>query len=268
MNGTIALSRADRRPPLNISTAARAQLQRFGDTMSNTERSAPLAPESARFSNARRIPLQTEASPAREPAQAGGAPHNPFASFAPPEAGASRDTNAETKLYEVPRELIEIARARANGAERAGKTTPLAPRPDAELEATLRAYTARLSTQPPRVPSLLLDVPIGRGVAAEPSELLEVERDARGKQDAVRTAAPELAAEQTTAELAIAAGPEPALPERRPLSPHTLERRAAVRGSALRGRDARLSNESRAWMVYTALSLMGLASCAHVLLAP
>src|SRR6186713_823510 len=122
--------------------------------MSNMERSAALCtPPSSRVSEPRRVVLVADATPRESTA----ASRNPFASFAPTAAGAAREMNAETKVYEVPRELIEIARARANGAEPAGKTTPLAPRPDAELEATLRAYTARLSTKPPRVPSVLLD---------------------------------------------------------------------------------------------------------------
>jgi hypothetical protein len=209
--------------------------------MSNMERSAALCtPPSSRFSEARRVVLVADATP-REPTAA--ASRNPFSSFAPTAAGAAREMNAETKVYEVPRELIEIARARANGAEPAGKTTPLAPRPDAELEATLRAYTARLSTKPPRVPSVLLDEAIAADVAAEPAAPIAVER--------------------TTSAPAAALEPKPLLLERRPAS-----RRPALRDGAALKRAAHPASESRAWMVYAALSLMGLASCAHVLLAP
>jgi hypothetical protein len=212
--------------------------------MSNSERSALVAPESTRFSQARRIKLVAEVIHSSGAARA-----NPFASFAASEAGPGREMNAATKVYEVPRELIEIARARANGAEPAGKTTPLAPRPDAELEATLRAYTARLSTKPPRVPSALLEEAVAEDVSASRSE------------------APPLAAEPNMAkpnatEPAAVREPEPLL----------LERPMSARPSANQGaplvRARRPARESQAWMVYAALSLLGLASCAHVLLAP
>lgn len=201
--------------------------------MSNTERSALRAPESSGCSDPHRIALATEGIQAPD-LRAGGAARNPFASFAPPEGGAARDMNVETKLYEVPRELIEIARARANGAEPPGATTPLAPRPDAELEATLRAYTARLSTKPPRVPSLLLR----EVTAADATERHAHEPD-------------------------LAAQPEPSSLEQRRPSP----RQPDGDGGALT-REARAGSESRAWMVYAALCLVGLASCAHVLFAP
>jgi hypothetical protein len=208
--------------------------------MSNSERSALVAPESTRFSQARRIKLVAEVIHSSGAARA-----NPFASFAASEAGPGREMNAATKVYEVPRELIEIARARANGAEPAGKTTPLAPRPDAELEATLRAYTARLSTKPPRVPSELLNEAVAADVAASPSE-----------------AAPPLAAEPNMIEPNAVLEPEPLL----------LERPTSTRPSARHGAPLvparRPARESQSWMVYAALSLLGLASCAHVLLAP
>jgi hypothetical protein len=59
--------------------------------------------------------------------------------------GGPREMNAETKIYEVPRELIEIARARANSKEATGTVTPIAPRPGPDLEATLLAYTEAMS---------------------------------------------------------------------------------------------------------------------------
>jgi hypothetical protein len=233
--------------------------------MSNTERSAHLPPKSKRFSTTRRVALAKEGIHARPSPRSAAATHNPFASFAPPEAGAARDTNAETKLYEVPRELIEIARA--NGAEPAGKTTPLAPRPDAALQATLQAYTARLSAKPPRVPSLLLDEAVAAAEAPEPSRALE--RDPEDREvvfsepaPAESVAAAPKAPEPKAAELAVAAL-APLVFERRRIS-----HRPAVRDSARRARDAQPAGESRAWFVYAALSLVGLASCAYVLLAP
>lgn len=74
---------------------------------------------------------------------------NPFASF----GAAAGDGDGETKLYQVPRELIELARARAENASSAGTLTPIAPRPNAELEATLSAYTAGLRNTSERAPS-------------------------------------------------------------------------------------------------------------------
>jgi hypothetical protein len=229
--------------------------------MSNTERSALLTPKSKRFSTTRRKPLAAEGIHARPSARTAAAAHNPFASFAAPEAGAGRDTNAETKLYEVPRELIEIARARANGAEPAGKTTPLAPRPDAALQATLQAYTARLSTKPPRVPSLLLDEAVDTSVVPEPSQARELEPDARELPSAEPIAAASVAAEPEAAERAIAPQLAPLVFERRRIS-----RRPAIRGGAQRAREPHAASEARAWMVYAALSLIGLVS--YVLLAP
>jgi hypothetical protein len=126
-----------------------------------------------------------------------------------------------------------------------GKTTPLAPRPDAGLEATLRAYTARLSTKPPRVPSALLDEAVAADVAAPRGE-----------------PAPPLAAEPSATEPAAVLEPEPLLLER-----PTSTRPADRHGEPL-VRARRPARESQSWMVYAALSLLGLASCAHVLLAP
>jgi hypothetical protein len=234
--------------------------------MSNTERSDLLTPKSKRFSTARRKPLGAEGTHARPSARKAAAAHNPFASFAAPEAGAGRDTNAETKLYEVPRELIEIARARANGAEPAGKTTPLAPRPDAALQATLQAYTARLSTKPPRVPSLLLDEAIAVAVVPEPTQARQLEPDARELLVAEPVVAASVAAEAKAtepkaAELAVAPQLAPLVFERRRIA-----RRPAVRDSAQRVHESHPASESRAWMVYAALSLIGLVS--YVLLAP
>jgi hypothetical protein len=221
--------------------------------MANTERFSALhSPATSRF-DGRRMPLATDAVHAREPSGAA-APRNPFASFAP-SAGASRDNNAETKLYQVPRELIEIARARAQGAEPSGMTTPLAPRPDAELEATLRAYTARLSSKPPRLPRVMLD----------DSMAIDVAVDAGGLEPAARAKSGEGAAPE----------PEPLLLER-PSSRRPSSLQPSSLGSGVRSSVSRQSAPgaaasaaaSRGWLVYAALCLMGLAASAHVLLAP
>jgi hypothetical protein len=226
--------------------------------MANTERFSALhSPASSRF-DGRRMPLATDAVHAREPSRAA-APRNPFASFAP-SAGASRDNNAETKLYQVPRELIEIARARAQGAEPSGMTTPLAPRPDADLEATLREYTARLSSKPPRLPRVTLD----------DSMAIDVAVDAEGLEPAARAKSGEGAAPE----------PEPLLLERpssrRPSSLQPSSLQPSSLGSGVRSSASRQSAPgaaasaaaSRGWLVYAALCLMGLAASAHVLLAP
>lgn len=71
-----------------------------------------------------------------------------FSSVAP--SDAPRGGGAETKLYQVPRELIEIARANAKSRKAAavGTLTPIAPRPDAEIEANTKAYAAQVSESP------------------------------------------------------------------------------------------------------------------------
>lgn len=77
-------------------------------------------------------------APAEAPAES-----NPFASLA---SSAFGEPDGETKAFEVPRELIELARARAaEPTSTKGTLTPIAPRPNAELEATLAAYTAGLA---------------------------------------------------------------------------------------------------------------------------
>jgi hypothetical protein len=105
------------------------------------------------------------------PAKAG------FSSVAPSEA--PRGGGAETKLYQVPRELIEIARANAKNRKAAavGTLTPIAPRPDAEVEASAKAYAAQVS-ESPAAPSdihLLADVaPTSDGAAASSGTRLAI----------------------------------------------------------------------------------------------
>jgi hypothetical protein len=69
----------------------------------------------------------------------------PFASLEPTTPASTGDTGAETKHYEVPRELIEIARAKLARDARSGTLTPIAPRPSADLDAALQAYAASVS---------------------------------------------------------------------------------------------------------------------------
>jgi len=160
--------------------------------MPNQERSAPMQPApSNRFSQARRSQratndLQAHEAPhdiavptARNPFAAleqsgvrdtaAATARNPFASL----ASSGQETAAATTLYEVPRELIEMARAHASEADAAGTATPLAPRPDAELEATVRAYTERVSNKPARLPIELMAATIAPepGVELEPEPL-------------------------------------------------------------------------------------------------
>lgn len=100
-----------------------------------------------------------------------------FSSVAPSEA--PRGGGAETKLYQVPRELIEIARANAKSRKAAavGTLTPIAPRPDAELEANAKAYAAQIS-ESPAAPSdirLLADAsPASDGVPASSGTRLAI----------------------------------------------------------------------------------------------
>ncbi len=127
-----------------------------------TERGHAYAARSAMTKTPRTPPTSTAAP--RPPAEALGSEvaaqpsgeavevSNPFASLASPQPG---DAGGETKLFEVPRELIEIARARATDptSSCAGTLTPIAPRPNAELEATLAAYTAGLTSTSGQTPS-------------------------------------------------------------------------------------------------------------------
>lgn len=114
----------------------------------------PLAPNEVRLPESTRTPVTSAQAP------------NPFASLAP----SGRDAAAETQLFEVPRELIEMARAHASASD-ANAPTPVAPRPDAELEAVVRAYTARLSSKPARAPVELMSVSIAPPSGADPEPM-------------------------------------------------------------------------------------------------
>jgi hypothetical protein len=94
------------------------------------------------------VPVQ--ASQSVKPGKPSGVPaargaHNPFASLAPAPSALAGDTGAETKHYEVPRELIEIARAKLASDVRSGTLTPLAPRPTPDIDGALRVYAASVS---------------------------------------------------------------------------------------------------------------------------
>lgn len=91
-------------------------------------------------------------APAAPPVDAE-AESNPFASLV-------GDGDGDTKLYQAPRELIELARAIAERSSSAGTLTPIAPRPNAELEATLAAYTAGLGNPSGRANRPLLLSPV------------------------------------------------------------------------------------------------------------
>lgn len=113
--------------------------------MSNPKRVAPIASspcpgasEGRAFE--RTVRRDQPSSPALERSTTG-VSINPFASF----AGLPGEAGAETKHYEVPRELIEIARATASSREPVGALTPIAPRPSPELAASLHAYAALVS---------------------------------------------------------------------------------------------------------------------------
>lgn len=218
--------------------------------MSNPERSVSMV-QSSRSLDARveSLAASEELAPETKRARLVAVPaHNPFASLAPsPSAG--REANAETKLYEVPRELIEIARARSADAEAAGTTTPLAPRPDAELEAALWEYSARVSSAPAGVSPALLELASATSPIDAPSG---DGRTSDGRTSEGRTSDDQIG-ELEAAPLTLST---------RRIGPR---RPSRLRDAPL-PRGAQAPSSSRAWMVYAALSLMGLASCAHVLL--
>ena len=113
--------------------------------MSNSQRfavtpSARVASDSLAFEIAASL---NEVSVSRP---ASGVSKKPLSAVAP--SDAPRGGGAETKLYQVPRELIEIARANARSRKHVGTLTPIAPRPDAEIEAGAKAYAALISESP------------------------------------------------------------------------------------------------------------------------
>lgn len=143
-----------------------------------TERGRAHAVRSAMTKTPRNPPSSTGAprppAAAPRPEEAGPAPgeapaSNPFASLA---SSSLSEPGGETKLYEVPRELIEIARARAAEPRASkGTLTPIAPRPNAELEASLAAYTAGLAA------TSGAPVPSSRRPGAEPPPRQELDAE-------------------------------------------------------------------------------------------
>lgn len=248
-----------------------------------TERGHAYAVRSAMTKTPRNPPSSTGAP--RPPAAAprseeagpppGDAPEssNPFASLASSSLG---EPGGETKLYEVPRELIEIARARAAEPKASkGTLTPIAPRPNAELEATLAAYTAGLAGT----------APSSRPAAAEPALRQEVETlrstpanayEESGtvlRRDAARASEPPplplSAARRSDPQPrsdAARRGASQRLPalERKPvlLSPVSPSSKPAARP---RSTPAAAATPKRPWVLYLGLCLI-VGYCAHLLL--
>jgi hypothetical protein len=175
---------------------------------------------------------------------------NPFASLAAP-AGRTIafSTGAETKAYQVPRELIEIARARVNVCP-SNALTPLAPRPDQGIEATVLANAAAVSASTVREQPVLAES-AEPSVAHEPSgdePMLEVTSDAEAAVEG--------------AEVVYGSDIAPSLDAAQPLE---LRRRIRANDVAF---DLTLAEpdeppSSRAWLYYAAgLSLVGAATLA------
>jgi hypothetical protein len=199
------------------------------------------------------------------------APSNPFASL----AGSEADDDGATKAYQVPRELIELARANADSPSSGGTLTPIAPRPNAELEATLAAYTAGLSTSG-RVPSSR------PGAAAQPPGRREVETlrsTTVAQHEESGTVLRREAAARAPAAGQPRSGTKLQAVEQRPLLRSPIAPRnsqSAARNSqsaaprptpAPRSKPASTPAASgRAWLVYLGLGLI-LSYCAHLLLS-
>jgi hypothetical protein len=184
---------------------------------------------------------------------------NPFASL----GSSLGEPGGETKLYEVPRELIEIARARAaEPAASKGTLTPIAPRPNAELEATLAAYTSGLAAISGKTPS---SQP-GRPEAPLRQEVETLRSTPAGayeesgtvlRRDAVPDTHPR-AGERGSARVPLErkallrspVAPRPAVPRQ---APHS----NPVQPAAARGRP---------WLIYLGLCLIA-GYCAHLLLS-
>ncbi|HWO11854.1 MAG TPA: hypothetical protein VNN80_20315 [Polyangiaceae bacterium] len=113
--------------------------------MSNSQRHAA-TPSTRVASDALAFEIAASLKEMSSTRPASGVSEKPFAAVAPSDAPR---TSAETKLYEVPRELIEIARANRRSSARTEALTPIAPRPEAEQEANAQAYVASISKSPP-----------------------------------------------------------------------------------------------------------------------
>jgi hypothetical protein len=202
--------------------------------------------------------------PSGVPAVDAEAPSNPFASLATPEA----DGDGATKLYQVPRELIEIARARAAAPTPSGTLTPIAPRPNAELEATLAAYTAGLANLAGRPPS-------SRPENGQPPARREVETlrsTTVGQHEESGTVLRRDAAARAPATARPRSGAKLQAIEQRPLLRSPIAPRNS-RSTAPRNAPAPRSTlvsappaSGRPWLVYVGLGLI-LSYCAHLLLS-
>lgn len=188
------------------------------------------APLHQRAAKSRKVHSTTRPG-AAAPGAATAASSPPFAAFASAPGGAF-ESGAETKLYKVPRELIQLAKAEKSKRGAAGTLTPLAPRPGPELEATLRAYTASMSSGSGQPPAGIELAPAAASASAPPD------------------------------------GSAPAAPFELLASP---SRRMPAPRSSFRRREITLAeaSDSRArqpWVFYAGLSLV-VAYCVHILLA-
>lgn len=142
----------------------------------NTQRATPISPssnpgpkEGRSFEPAAGRSQKPAAKP--DPVTADASKKNPFASWAPAMATAVLgDNNGETKHYEVPRELIEIARAKAKASVTKGALTPIVPPPTPDLDAGVKAYTAPIA----KSDSGLTERLVSEVVAAQPRDEPEI----------------------------------------------------------------------------------------------
>ena len=186
------------------------------------------------------------------PPRSAAQPSNPFASLLAPTSGTvAIHTGAETKAYQVPRELIEIARARASAGP-SGALTPIAPRPDQGIEAAVLAYAATVSASTLREQPMLAESvePPVRSELSVDEPLLEV------------TSAPAADAGLDGVEVLHGSGVATSLDAAQPLE---LQRRSRRSDALLDVKDAEPDEppSSRAWLYYAAgLSLVGAATLA------
>lgn len=247
-----------------------------------TERGHAYALRSAMTKTPRNPPSSTGPRPpaaAPHPDAAGSPPgetpgaSNPFASLA---SSSFDEPGGATKLYEVPRELIEIARARAAEPKAStGTLTPIAPRPNAELEATLAAYTAGLagtaSSRPPSAQPVRGE-PAPRQEVSTPRSQPPLAYEESGtvlRRDAPR---PPEAPQRRAAQSERAPPARPAASERLP----ALERKPVLRSPvspsskpAARPRSAPAGAapaRGQPWALYLALCVI-LGYCVHLLLS-
>lgn len=215
------------RDPLKVARASQ-----FRGAMHNNRLPSPsTAPLHQRAAASRKVRSTTTRPGAAAAGAATAASSAPFAAFAPAPGGAF-ESGAETKLYKVPRELIQLAKAEKSKRGAGGTLTPLAPKPGAELEATLREYTASMSSG-----------------SAQPPAPLELELP-----PATASAPPDGSAPAAPFELL-------ASPSRRMPAPRSSFRRREITLA-----EASDSRARQPWVFYAGLSLV-VAYCVHILLA-